>query len=302
MQSRASFVEAFSVALQSLRASKLRTFLTLLGIILATTTLIAVMSVIEGMNRYIAEHITSDLGTDSFQIRKIVMIGRGDPKTYLEMQRRNPELSRAEYEFVKSHATLSTEIGLEAFRNCTVHLGQKTLERIELEGGSPNIGLIANMPAANGHFPLEVENDRHMMTVFLGADINSKLFPTGAIALVATAGLTGIATAGTPSENFKFEYDSAYGNNGLSQPYVGPTTTGQSYGTGVAINPSDPGQRVYTLVEANPNVGVGGPRGAFPASGRTIPPSSVPCRSSIRLQLCRTHRSRDPVRLQSLRL
>jgi hypothetical protein len=34
------------------------------------------MSVIEGMNRYIAEHITSDLGTDSFQIRKIVMIGK----------------------------------------------------------------------------------------------------------------------------------------------------------------------------------------------------------------------------------
>jgi putative ABC transport system permease protein len=177
MQSRASFVEAFSVALQSLRASKLRTFLTLLGVILATTTLIAVMSVIEGMNRYIAEHIASDLGTDSFQIRKIVMIGRWDPKTYLEMQRRNPELNRAEYEFLKSHATLSPEIGLEAFRNCTVHLGQKTLERIELEGGSANIGLIANMPAANGHFPLDAENERHAMVAFLGGDINNKLFP-----------------------------------------------------------------------------------------------------------------------------
>ena len=42
-------------------ASKLRSFLTLLGIILATTTLIAVMSVIEGMNRYIAKQV-SDMG------------------------------------------------------------------------------------------------------------------------------------------------------------------------------------------------------------------------------------------------
>jgi hypothetical protein len=102
-----------------------------------------------------------------------------------------------------------------------------------------------------------------------------RLIYAGAIALVATVGLTGPAMAGTPPENFKFKYDNAYGHTGLSQPYAGPTTTGQSYGTGVAINPSDSSQKVYTLVEANPNIGVGGPRGAFPASSRTIPPSST---------------------------
>jgi len=57
MNLRASFAEAFWIALASLRASKLRSFLTLLGIILSTTTLIAVMSVIHGMNRYVAEKI-----------------------------------------------------------------------------------------------------------------------------------------------------------------------------------------------------------------------------------------------------
>jgi hypothetical protein len=72
------------------------------------------------------------------------------------------------------------------------------------------------------------------------------LIYAGAIALVTTVELMGPAIAGTPSENFKFKYESAYGQNGLSQPYVGPTTTGQSYGTGVAINPSDPHQKAYT--------------------------------------------------------
>jgi hypothetical protein len=81
--------------------------------------------------------------------------------------------------------------------------------------------------------------------------------------------------AGTPADNFKFEYDSNYGHSGLSQPYAGPTATGQSYGTGVAIDPGDASEKVYTLVEANANVGVGGPRAAFPASSRTIPPSST---------------------------
>ena len=63
MQSHASFWEAVKGALQSLRGSKLRSFLTLLGIILATTTLIAVMSVISGMNVVIAQNV-SDMGAD----------------------------------------------------------------------------------------------------------------------------------------------------------------------------------------------------------------------------------------------
>ena len=58
MSSHASFWEAVIGAVQSLRGSKLRSFLTLLVIILATTTLIAVMSVISGMDVYIAENVS----------------------------------------------------------------------------------------------------------------------------------------------------------------------------------------------------------------------------------------------------
>ena len=62
MTSHASFWEAVIGAAQSLHGSKLRSFLTLLGIILATTTLVAVMSVISGMNAYIADQV-SDMGS-----------------------------------------------------------------------------------------------------------------------------------------------------------------------------------------------------------------------------------------------
>lgn len=98
----------------------------------------------------------------------------------------------------------------------------------------------------------------------------------GVIAVVAILGLSGPVVAGTAPPNFDFKFDSAFGKNGLSQPYAGPTTTGQSYGTGVAINPKDSSQKVYSLVEANPNIGPGGPLGAFPAASRTLPPSSTP--------------------------
>ena len=111
----ASFFEAVLVALGSLRGSKLRTFLTLLGIILATTTLIAVMSVIRGMDVYIAENV-ADMGVEGFRVQRIIMIGEFNPKKYLEMNRKNPQLSRAEFDFIKERAKLIREVGVSVNR------------------------------------------------------------------------------------------------------------------------------------------------------------------------------------------
>src|SRR3954465_8203035 len=101
MQTHASFWEAVAGAAQSLRASKLRSFLTLLGIILSTTTLIAVMAVIHGMDVFIAE-TASSMGSDGFSIQRMAFTGRRDPKAFLEALRRNPQLTREEYAFVKA--------------------------------------------------------------------------------------------------------------------------------------------------------------------------------------------------------
>src|SRR6266851_4220686 len=142
MKSSASLVEAVSVAFGSLRSSKLRSFLTLLGIILATTTLIAVMSVIEGMNRYIAEKITTDLGAGSFRIDRIVRVGSRDMKKWIEMIRRNPELSREEFEFLKAHVTQVRELGLEDARGAPLQHGADRMERVQVRGASISIALI----------------------------------------------------------------------------------------------------------------------------------------------------------------
>src|ERR1700688_3468309 len=111
MTSHASFWEAVKGALHSLRGSKLRSFLTLLGIILATTTLIAVMSVIDGMNVYVAQNVSS-MGANGFKVRRIVMMGMWDPKKYLEMERRNPELSKEEFDFLRANTHLVDELGM----------------------------------------------------------------------------------------------------------------------------------------------------------------------------------------------
>src|SRR5579871_1706677 len=115
MASHASFWEAVTGAVQSLRGSKLRSFLTLLGVILATTTLIAVMSVISGMDRVVAENVSS-MGADGYTVTRIFMTQR-DPKKFLEMLRRNPNLNQDEFDFLKSNAKFSREIGISTGRS-----------------------------------------------------------------------------------------------------------------------------------------------------------------------------------------
>src|ERR1017187_5213879 len=61
--------EGFRIGLEALHSHKLRSFLTLLGVVIATTTLIVVMSIVNGMNLYIAEHI-ANLGTNTFVLHQ----------------------------------------------------------------------------------------------------------------------------------------------------------------------------------------------------------------------------------------
>lgn len=176
MRSTASFAEALSVAAASLRGSKLRSFLTLLGIILATTTLIAVMSVIHGMDVYIAERV-SDMGADGFRVERFPMMGNWDPKKFAEMLKKNPQLSEDEFDFLKSRAELSSDMGMQSSRRVTVFYGKETIEDCRLTGVSTNIGVITNTKTAIGRFLTDVEDRRRLAVVFIGNDLKDKFFP-----------------------------------------------------------------------------------------------------------------------------
>src|ERR1700704_3559696 len=123
----ASFWEAALIALDSLRKNKLRSFLTLLGIILATTTLIAVTALIHGMNVYIAEKV-SNMGADGFRVVRMAWFGPFDPKKFLEMQRRNPQIKREEVDYVRERVKLVKDVGMMASRQARIsHKGESVL-------------------------------------------------------------------------------------------------------------------------------------------------------------------------------
>src|SRR6202049_2956084 len=175
MAQTASFREAAAVAADSLRSSKLRSFLTLLGIILATTTLIAVMSIIHGMDLYIANSVSS-MGSDGFRIVRIAFIGNFDPKKYVELQKKNPQLSPAEFDYIKSKVTLTKELGMVAGRGVSVSLGTQTLSNVGLNGGTANWIMLGNTQLAAGRYFTEIEDSHHATVAVLGADVKNNLF------------------------------------------------------------------------------------------------------------------------------
>jgi putative ABC transport system permease protein len=171
----ASFWEATRIAVDSLRKNKLRSFLTLLGIILATTTLIAVTALIHGMNLYIAEKVTT-MGSDGFRIVRFAWFGEFDAKKFLEMNRRNPQLRPEEYDFLRQRATLLKDVGMMASRQVRVAAKGDSVEGVELDGITENIPDINNVQVALGRGLTYEEVRRHAPVAFIGNDIRKRFF------------------------------------------------------------------------------------------------------------------------------
>jgi putative ABC transport system permease protein len=172
----ASFWEAGRIALDSLRKNKLRSFLTLLGIILATTTLIAVTALIHGMNVYIAEKV-SNMGSDGFRVVRMAFFGDFDPKKFLEMQKRNPEFKPVEYEFVKSQARLLKDIGMMVSRQARVTYKGQSQEQVSIQGITDTIPVINDVQVDAGRSVTYEEVRRHAAVAFIGNDIRTAFFP-----------------------------------------------------------------------------------------------------------------------------
>jgi putative ABC transport system permease protein len=171
----ASFWEAGRIAFDSLRKSKLRSFLTLLGIILATTTLIAVTALIHGMNVYIADKV-SNMGADGFRIVRMAWIGNWDPKKFMEMSKRNPQIRREEYDFIKDHATLLSGIGIMASTNGRCSFSGHSVEGVSIQGVTENIPAINNVQVATGRTLSANEVSRHANVAFIGSDLKDRFF------------------------------------------------------------------------------------------------------------------------------
>ncbi len=150
--------------------------MTLLGIILATTTLISVTALINGMNLYIANKV-SNMGSDGFRVVRMVWLGQNDPKKMMLMNKRNPVLKQEEFRFVSEHSLLLKGIGIFASNNTRVGFQGQTTDSVNVQGVTANIPDLNNVQVDSGRTISENEVQRHAPVVFIGSDIRDRFFP-----------------------------------------------------------------------------------------------------------------------------
>lgn len=206
--------EILKVAVAAIWAHKLRSALTLLGMIVGVTAFVVVVSLIQGFNVYIDEKIAG-IGAKSFSVQRFNPFEDfKDTDTIAAAQRRNKDLTMEDYEYLKEHSTLINKIGAKARGTPSeVKRNQQILEDVIVIGATPNTADIDNRDIYDGRFFGDVENDGGVRVAYIGMDISNKLFPAGnAIGNeISVAGLpyrvVGIEKAkgtvfGIPQDNF----------------------------------------------------------------------------------------------------
>ncbi|HUN89967.1 MAG TPA: ABC transporter permease [Terriglobales bacterium] len=170
-----SLREPVFVALGTLRAHKLRSFLMLLGIILSVSTLIIVVSMIRGTNQYIQNRV-ANMGANVFLVDRYGIITNAED--FLKAQRRNKAIVYEDYEDLRDSLTLPKAVGLEVRRNGKIRYGDQAMDDINIRGVTANIASMDVEEAATGRYISDGDNDHHSQVAFIGTDVVKQLFPT----------------------------------------------------------------------------------------------------------------------------
>lgn len=168
-----TFVETLKLALDALRAHKLRSFLTLLGVILAVLTLIVVMSMIAGLDLYVATRV-GHLGANVFIVDRFGIITSQDD--YIKAQKR-PLITMDDYERLKESMKFAKEVAVEEDHFVQVKSGDTIMENVQMFGASPNFADVRNLDVAEGRFITPADDEHRSEVVFIGPDLATKFFP-----------------------------------------------------------------------------------------------------------------------------
>jgi putative ABC transport system permease protein len=171
-QTSVALQETLRLALDTLRAHKLRTFLTLLGVILAVTTLVAVMSVLNGLNLYVATKI-ANLGANAFIVDRFGIITNAE-QWY--KARKRPPLRPDDLEALKSGMKLANAVVGEQQTTADVRYGNDLMEDVNVLGATPFFAPLEAIDVSAGRLLTEADEIHRSDVCIIGADVAEKFF------------------------------------------------------------------------------------------------------------------------------
>ena len=169
-------MEIIKIALNSLRINKLRSALTIVGIIVGIFSIISISTVVEMLQKSIEEGVSS-LGQNTFQIQKFPAMQTGGPAERMKYRNRK-DITYDEFEKLKERLVEAKGVGAEQWQNGKVikFYGKETNPNVSVAGITPEGFINNNWIVAEGRDFNQQDMKSCAANVVLGADIARVLF------------------------------------------------------------------------------------------------------------------------------
>jgi putative ABC transport system permease protein len=178
-------METLRIAANALRAHKMRSFLTLLGVIIGIMTVVTVVAIISGLNKYISEKVFQ-LNPDVYAVTKFGIITSREQ--WLEAVKRK-NIDWNDFEAVQERCGLCAMVGAQHDNSSAVKRGAQKLTNVNTMGVTTNMVEVNSLDLETGRFFTPTEQQRSALVVVIGSDVREELFgpldPIGRTMMVA---------------------------------------------------------------------------------------------------------------------
>lgn len=172
------FAETIKLAFSSILSHKLRSFLTLLGVIFGVATVIVVVSLVEGFNAYVDEKI-ANIGTNAFSVQRFSIEDYSSVEVLNAARRRNKDVTVDDLKALAKAGGPILDAGGKAGGMADVKFGEESLLNVQLKATTPNMEEIEKIESRDGRYFIEAEEESRKMVCFIGSEMAEKLFPKG---------------------------------------------------------------------------------------------------------------------------
>jgi putative ABC transport system permease protein len=166
-------LDSIVIALQAIWANKLRSFMTVLGNIVAVTSIVTVVTLIQGMNGMVADAIVSDVGADSFIIQRRPPILNEDDE---ERTRNNPLITIDEADAIRAFSPIIASVAAQASRNASVSYRTEEIDNAQIQGVTSAYVDFSTFSVERGRMMSPVEVERGQPVALLGWGLADRLF------------------------------------------------------------------------------------------------------------------------------
>ncbi|MFQ5662978.1 MAG: ABC transporter permease [Terriglobia bacterium] len=166
--------EAFWLAMGSLTSHKLRSALILLGLVIAVSSLILVMTLVQGANTYVQDKI-ANLGTNVFEVSKVPLVITDFEE--LAQALKNKDITREDWKAVAGACPRCQAVGAVTRTTGRIRAANRSLADIAIRGESAEMAGISTVDLVAGRYFTESEDRRAAHVVLLGHGVREELFP-----------------------------------------------------------------------------------------------------------------------------